>query len=300
MDFKLSSLRFYVAVAETGNISDAADRVGRSPSAVSMVLKQLEEMVGGALFESDRKNHLTELGTYFLDAAREQLSSHDRAMASVCAFAKGEIGRMELACVPSVASQLLPEVIRKFCGQWPGVALDVRDIDTSAVVRAVERGTVEMGIGGRPKTGAVTFLQLFHDKLVVACPETSTLDNHEVSVTCEDLSRYPLIANGIMESSEIPGIKNLNIQANLMVRNTTSLLALVKEGVGATILPELSVPRNIPGIRTIALENGNFFREVGVIRKTETRLSPAATAFLDVFRSCVMERVCPDGALFVP
>ena len=296
MDFKLSLLRVFVAVAETGNIQDAADRVGRSPSAVSMALKQLEGRVGGALFESDRKNHLTELGMYLLDIARGQLTSHDRAMASVRAFAKGELGRVELACVPSVASHLLPDVIQTITARWPGVELDVRDIDTAAVVRAIERGAIEIGIAGRPRSGAVTFQPLFHDGLVLVCPAASPLAGQAGPVTWKRLAGHSVIANGIMADSDVPEIQALNAGANLMVRNTTSLLALVKAGVGATILPELSIPQDALGIRLLPLEAGNLRREVGAIRKTGTPLSPAARAFLEVFTSFVRDRVSRDGA----
>lgn len=295
MDVKLSLLRVFVAVAETGNIQDAADRVGRSPSAVSMTLKQLEDLVGGALFESDRKNQLTELGMYLLETGRGQLTSHDRAMASVQAFAKGEIGRVELACVPSVASHLLPNVIQTFMAQWAGVELDVRDIDTSAVVRAIERGTVEVGIAGRPRTGAVIFQPLFRDRLVLVCSAASPLTGQPGPVTWKKLKGHSVIANGIMANSDVLEIQALNAGAKLMVRNTTSLLALVQAGIGATILPELSVPLDNLEIRLLPLEAGNLTREVGIIRKTETPLSPAAEAFVDVFTSFVQERISPDG-----
>lgn len=296
MEFKLSLLRVFVAAAETGNIQDAGDRVGRSPSAVSMSLKQLEGLVGGALFESDRKSHLTDLGMYLLETARGQLTSHDRAMASVRAFAKGEIGRVELACVPSVASHLLPDVIQTFTAQWAGVELDVRDIDTAAVVRAIERGTVEVGIAGRPRSGAVTFQPLFHDRLVLVCPASSVFTDQSMPVKLMHLKNHPFIANGITTASEIPEIQALSAVAKLMVRNTTSILALVNAGVGATILPELAVPEEAAGIRLLPLEAGTLKREVGVIRKTDTPLSPPAKAFLEVFTSFVRDRVGHDGS----
>lgn len=98
-----------------------------------------------------------------------------------------------------------------------------------------------------------------------------------------------------MANSYVPEIQALNAGAKLMVRNTTSLLALVQAGIGATILPELSVPLDKLEIRLLPLEAGNLTREVGIIRKTETPLSPAAEAFVDVFTRFVQERISPDG-----
>jgi len=296
MDFKLSLLRVFVAVAETGNIQDAADRVGRSPSAVSMSLKQLEDLVGGALFESDRKSQLTELGAFFLETARGQLTSYDRAMASVQAFAKGEIGRVEVACVPSVASHLLPDVIQAFMSKWQRVELDIRDIDTAAVVRAILRGTVEVGIAGRPRTDMVTFTPLFHDRLLLVCPDSSEVNAHDGPVAWQDIKGQNILANGIMASSKHPEIQALNDGANLMVRNTTSLLALIKSGAGVTILPELSLPKHAEGFRVHALAADNLNRDVGTIHKKGTSLSPAAKAFLELFVDFVRARIDEDGA----
>lgn len=296
MDIKLSLLRVFVAVAETGNIQDAADRVGRSPSAVSMTLKQLEVLVGGALFESDRKNQVTELGMYLLETARSQLTGHDRAMASVQAFAKGEIGRVEVACVPSVASHLLPDVIQAFMAKWDRVELDIRDIDTSAVVRAILRGTVELGIAGRPRTSMVTFKPLFHDQLLLVCPAESRLKKSHGPVSWKSLGEQTILANGIMASSDHPEIQALNAGAKLMVRNTTSLLALIKAGSGVTILPELSIPQGTKGVSVLPLEDGNLKREVGTIHKTGIPLSPAADAFLKIFISFLQDKIDETGA----
>ena len=59
MAIKLEMLRYFVEVAKTGNLSQAAERLGRSPSALSMMLKQFEEHLGAPLFETDRKSNLT-------------------------------------------------------------------------------------------------------------------------------------------------------------------------------------------------------------------------------------------------
>jgi DNA-binding transcriptional LysR family regulator len=298
VDLKPSQLRVFLAVAETGNIVDAARRIGRSPSAVSMTLKQIREIVGGDLFESDRKDVLTDLGTYLTTTARAQLTSHDRAMASVHAFAKGEIGRVALACVPSVAIQLLPEVIRAFTTRWPEVELELRDIDTASVVRAIERGTVEFGIASRPASRSVDFSPLFNDRLVYIYPE---MNDHEVVVGAAPWARLRtehFIANGITAGSSVPEIREISANAAIMVRNTTSIMSLVGAGVGTTILPELSIPIGAKGIRLAPLEHGPHLREVGVIQKSGLILSPAAVRFLEFLRNFVHARVDSDGNWF--
>ena len=296
MDFKPSQMRVLLAVVEAGNIVDAANRIGRSPSAVSMTLKQLGDAVGGAIFETDRKDTLTSLGEFLVETVRAQLLGHDRAVTAVQAFAKGEIGRVEMACVPSVADQVLPEVIRPFTQRWPHVQLDVRDIDTAAVVRAIERGTVEIGIGGRPSVASVDFEPLFHDKLAYVFPARSNQEDPTQPVSWTDIGKITFISNGITAASSVPEIAALDGRATITARNTTSLLALIDAGVGGTILPELSIPRRAGNVRVAPILHGPIRRDVGVIKKSDAILSPAARLFLEAFVQCVRHNVDDGGA----
>lgn len=295
MDLKPSQLRVFLAVVEAGNIVDAARRIGRSPSAVSMTLKLMGEAVGGDLFESDRKDVLTGLGAYLTETAHAQLTNHDRAVASVRAFAKGEIGRVDMACVPSVAIQLLPEIIKTFTARWPGVELELRDIDTAAVVRAIERGTVEFGIASRPQSKSVSFAPLFNDRLVYVYPENADYVAVVGSASWSRLRGDNFIANGITAASTVPEVQEISANAAIMVRNTTSILSLVGAGVGSTILPELAIPIGSKGIRLAPLERGPHRREVGIIQKSGSTLSSAANRFLEFLGEFVRGRVDTGG-----
>ena len=81
-----------------------------------------------------------------------------------------------------------------------------------------------------------------------------------------------VIVNGIMEILDFSKIQTMNTEANLMVRNTTSLLALVRADVGAMILSELSILQDILKICLLSPEARNLRREVGIIRKSERPL----------------------------
>ena len=88
---KLEYLRVFVTVAETRALNEAAERLGRTPSAISMTLKQIEESLGGPLFEGERKAALTQLGAFALRHARKAVAEHDAATAAIQRFARGEV-----------------------------------------------------------------------------------------------------------------------------------------------------------------------------------------------------------------
>ena len=77
---KIETLRCFVAVAQSGNLADAALKLGRSTAAVSMKLKQLETHLDGRLFEAERKSVLTALGAFTLEEAIRELSHFDRTV----------------------------------------------------------------------------------------------------------------------------------------------------------------------------------------------------------------------------
>ena len=116
---RLDALRALVAVADHGNIKDAADQLHRTTSALSMTLKQIEDRLGGPLFEADRKQTLTELGSLVRDTGVILLRDYDRAMEAIAAHAGAFSGRPRLASVPSVAVMLLPQALREFLQTRP-------------------------------------------------------------------------------------------------------------------------------------------------------------------------------------
>lgn len=281
MTVKLSQLRIFVAVAEMRNIQDAGERVGRSPSAVSIALKQLETDIGAPLFETDRKSTLSSVGRFVFEEARAELTRHDRMMHEIKAYADGNLGRVAIACVPSVATQILPGVLERFIRLKPGVELDVRDIDTAAVIRAIERGTVDIGIAGMPAdTRNIEFSPWFRDELVLVCASNHPLSKNP-EVTWHGLEGQNVIANGVMETLSTTGLSFTNGSSNLMVRNNTSLLALVRNGVGVTVLPRLSVPEPIEGIRTVAIHGPKETRLVGILSRSDATPPPAVYEFIN-------------------
>ncbi|MDH3233239.1 MAG: LysR family transcriptional regulator, partial [Alphaproteobacteria bacterium] len=134
MVISVAALRTFVVVAEAGNIVEAADTLGRTPSAISMTLKQLEDHLGRPLFEGDRKANLTALGTYVLEKARREVEHFGQTVGAIESYARNEIGQVFVACVPSFATLALPDVIKGFLANFPGIELDVRDMDSQSVV----------------------------------------------------------------------------------------------------------------------------------------------------------------------
>ncbi len=297
MAITLASLRVFVEVAECGNIRDAAHNLGRTPSAVSMALKQLEADIGGALFESDRKTRLSPLGRYTFSIAKPEVMGFERAVSAIRAYARTEAGRLELACVPSVASSLLPEVIERFAEDHCGVEIELRDADSETVAREVVEERVELGIASPPtRPLPIVYRPLFRDSFVLVCRDDHPLGLDGAPVGWGSLGGQRLIANGSAARIEHPAHRALSADSVLTVRNVLSLLAMVRKGAGVTLLPRLAVPVGMSGIACVPLAEPACTREVGVLTRQGQSTSPAAAAFLSEFQRLLSERA-RDGGL---
>ena len=117
-------LRSFIAIAETGSFTRAAELVHKTQSAVSMQMKRLEERVGRPIFVRDgRASRLTDDGERLLDYARRIVKLNVEALA---AFSDGELrGRVRLGVPDDYADRFLPEIMARFSRAYPGVELTV-------------------------------------------------------------------------------------------------------------------------------------------------------------------------------
>ncbi len=277
---KLETLRTFVAVAEAGNIKDAAERLCRTASAVSMTLKRLEHEVGGELFETDRKSSLTPLGAFVLETGRLQIQNYDRMIDGIRAYARNRTGRLALASVPSVAANLVPALLPRFVRDRPGVEIELLDTDSRNVLRSVESGQADLGLAGRPLSHATAaFEPLFRDRFKVICNAGCGLAVAGDLVRWADLEGQGLILNGASETIDVAGYRALAEKASMHVRNVTSLLALAKSGFGITLLPALAAVDLPEDVVALDLADENVWRVVGLLSRSDTVPSPVASAF---------------------
>lgn len=292
MAIKTEMLRCFATVARSGNLADAADRLGRTPSAISMMLKQLEDHLGAPLFEAGRKSKLTALGVFTLDEASRELDHFDRAVVSIEHFARAKSGLVRIAVVPSVAETILPDIIQMFLADHSEVHIDIRDMDSAGVAREIERERVDLGIAtGAGANAEIACEELFSDAFGIVCRSDHPLVGSNAPRSWGDLVGWPFLANGICEQIPDEDLRIVNAASKMMVHNTTSLLALVRAGVGITVLPRLVAERADSSIAFLAVAGSPAKRRIDLLRRTHTRLSPAAEEFESMIRTAALQRI---------
>jgi DNA-binding transcriptional LysR family regulator len=286
----LVGMRSFVAVVEAGGIRAAADQIGRTPSAVSMTLKQLEDDLGAPLFDGERKSNLSQVGRAVLEEARAVIAHYDRACSAMTTFALDFVGRCDIASVPSVAVTLLPRAIARARHMGAPFDIHVRDIDSSAIVDAVENGMVEVGLcvlaGKRTE---VSFEPLFREPLDFVCPVDHPLARSRTALGWSRLAGTALILNGSAAALGIPEVATLAARSKLVASNVNSNLAMVEAGLGVTILPRLCRWKCSYAVRFVPLADPRATRTVGWIARAGRALQPATQRLLECVRDLTVE-----------
>lgn len=276
---KTEMLRVFVEVARAGNLVSAAETLGRAPSAVSMTLKQLETHLGQPLFESGRKSRLTALGAYVFEMANRELAHFDRTIAALTDFASARSGEVRIAVVPSFAMTILPDLVLQFTADSPNVRLDIHDMDSASILRELDRERIDLGIVSDARQSAeVRLTQLASDRFGVVMRSDNPLAECKKPLW-PALAGSDLIANPLCERIDDARLHAALANARLRVHNTTTLLAMVRAGLGVTVLPELVCRQADAQITFRALEDPVASRRIDLISRARDTPSPATASF---------------------
>lgn len=289
MSIKIEMLRCFRAVVDQGSLAEAASVLGRTPSAVSMMLKQFEDHIGAPLFETARKSRLTPLGRLIHDEARRELDHFDRTVSTIEGLSRAELGFVRLSVTPSLSQSVLPPILHRFLQDHPNVRIDMADMDSAAVHQDLLAERADIGLASIGALKGFECHPLFSDRFGVICRNDHPLARDWDQLAWSDLKGMDFIANGLCSQIRDDDFAPLLDSARLTVRNTASLLGLVKAGVGITVLPRLVVLPDNADLAFLPLTNVNARREVWMITQPRQMLTPAAQALAQSIRLAKFE-----------
>lgn len=193
---ELRHIRYFLAVAEEGNFTRAAVKLGIGQPPLSQQIRDLEAEIGAALFH--RVPHgaeLTAAGEAFLGEAKASLASAERAKLAAQRANRGETGKLALGFTASSAfNPVVSATIRRFRAQWPEVRLSLTEMNTLALMEKLNRGELDATFM-RPSLDdppGVRLKRLDDEPMVVALPANHPLAKHE-RLSLALLSNEPFI-----------------------------------------------------------------------------------------------------------
>src|SRR5581483_1249210 len=193
----LHHVKAFLAAARIGNFTRAANELHISQSAFTVQIRQLEDALGVILFDrSKRRVALTAAGKELVVPLERILIDMESIVVRTRQLAGLRRGIVSIAVLPSIASQLLPHVIREFARRFPGIVVQVNDVVAEKLIHGVKKEEADFGIGSRIKPDReLKATPLLVDRLCAFVPKSHPLGRKE-SVILEDLVASPLILTG--------------------------------------------------------------------------------------------------------
>ncbi len=289
MQLTLKQLRAFVLVAETSKFTAAAERLFITQSALSTLIKELEQAVGVRLFDRHtRLVQLTVAGQELLGVAQRALSDIDGAVQDLRSLASLQRGRVRVVASTVIASGLLADAFRTFRDQHPDIALDLRDVAEEQIMGIVQSGSVDFGIGTTlGEHEGVQARHLFDDRFLALCPLDHPFATRS-KIAWKELAHQPFIAlnpaSPIRQQIDATlARQGLELSIVHQVSFSTTVLSLVRAGLGVSVLPMNNHPY-VPAFQVHAatLVAPVVKRDISVLTPSHKSLSPAAQAFADL------------------
>lgn len=247
MSIKIEMLRTFSHVAQTGNLADAARRLGRTQSAVSMTLKQLEDHLGQRLFVGERKTRLTPLGDQIFALAQQQVHDFDATIREIETSASSPSGLLRIASIPSAAGKLVPSAVHKLTTLHSGLKIDVRDSNTAMVIDALVRGQADVGItSAAPNLNGIVSTLLFQDNFGLTCAKQHTYATRKNTISLNEVAMPGFIGNNLCQQIELDEVQAALSETSVHAHNMFSLIGMLQTCKWFTILPR-TVVDDLPG-----------------------------------------------------
>ncbi len=281
----INTLKAFVAVAETGSFSLAAERIFLTQSAVSKRVSNLEGELGVRLFDRIGKaTGLNEAGRKLLPRAVNMLQEMEDIQRSISNLSGNVTGTLIMGISHHIGLHRIPSILRRFRQRHPNVQLDIRFLGSEAACHAVAQGKLEMGIVTLPTDTPpnLNITKLWHDPLQLVASVEHPLAQIE-QPTLEDLVKHPALLPGIgtytrniLEQALAP--LDLKIEIAISTNYLETLKSMTSTGIGWSLLPEIMIDNG--ELHVIRIQGLDLFRTLGIVTHNARTLSNAANAML--------------------
>ncbi len=303
MNPTLRQMRAFVAVAKTGNFTLAAQSLHVTQSALSGLIKELEQTLGTRVVDrSTRRITLTDIGRELYPLFSQMIDDLDGALANVADHTQLRKGIVRIAAPQLMCCTLLPEAIASYRAGLPDIEVRLADSEVDSVIARVLSGESDIGIGPeREPTPQLEARELFEMPFALVFPPGHPLEATE-RATWQDVTRFPFIALQGQFTERLLAdmhalLRELPLKPANEVNFMTTALAMVSAGLGITVcLPYAEPLARLYRLHMRPLEEPRLTRRFFVYTRAGRSLSPAAESFIDfLFPYVASKRRRVDG-----
>jgi DNA-binding transcriptional LysR family regulator len=271
---ELRQLRYFIAIAEEGNLSRAAKRLNVSQPPLSTQMKRLEDELGVQLLErSNRGVSLTAAGSIFFEETRAVLARLEHAKSKTQEADRGDVGMLSIGFVSIADYGILPPALKNFRSSFPLVEVQLHELTTDAQIRELRAARLDLGIGLAPVDEPdLEFDRLLREELVLAAPSGHPAAKGDRAIELSALSKESFI---VPPRDVAPGLYDLTIshcrsagftpRITQHARQMQTVIGLVSCGMGFALVPASISNLKRTGVRYRQLRGKAALVELGVL-----------------------------------
>lgn len=240
MDIK--DMRYFYAIVEEGNISNASKRLNIAQPALSRQMKQLEDHLGVQLFErGSRRIKLTEAGQLMRERVEQILELVEGTMNEITEFHSGVVGTISIGTVTTSGAILLPNLINQFHSLYPNVTFQLWEGDGFRILELLDKGIIEVGIIRAPFDSDIyESITLPDEPLVIAMKQDCCCGEDPKSIRLIELDNQPLIVPIRWKPMFVEWCAKAGFKPNIVCLCDGIIMNILwaKMGIGMALVPK--------------------------------------------------------------
>lgn len=281
MDIKV--LKLFNDISKTGNISLSARRLGMTQSAASHSMKKIEKEWGIPLFVRQAQGvQLSPEAQQLLPQISAIVNDYEQLEQGIDAIGGLQKGRLVIGTYSSIALHWLPRLIREFQEKYPGIEIHIQEGNTDEIARWLSQAEVDFAFVSKVPAYDYDFIPIKEDALVAVFGNDFEIkDEWKDGFPIQSFMDYPYIASETGVDYDVANaFDSAKIQPpkRFTCKEDQTILAMVKSGLGITLLPSLMV-QGVKDIQTLPLKKP-VMRHLGIGILNKKQVSKAAQAFI--------------------
>ena len=276
-------LKAFIEATERGSIKAAAESLGYTPSAISQLISALEKELGLTLLKRSQKGvSLTADGEALVPLVRTYLASENEIYRFASELKGVTVGHLTIATYPSVAITWLPEIVRSFKNDYPGVQISIMESIREDIFHHFEQNKADIAFLAYSEPMPYDWISLARESVIAALPEDHELAGAK-SFPVAECEHNDFILGSWGREIEILDILDRNDvhpQIKYTTYDTPATLAMVRIGLGISFVNELSAQFWNEHLVKLPLDPPQTI-EFGVAVPDRDHMTGAARRFLD-------------------
>ncbi|MER2009627.1 MAG: LysR family transcriptional regulator [Psychrobacillus sp.] len=284
----IKQLIYFLAIAEEGSITKAADRLHMAQPPLSKQLKMLEIELNIELFERNKRNlRITEAGKQLQYRAKQIIDLTETTIRELKDYDEGIHGTLRIGTIASAGDTLLPENVFSFHQKYPNIRFHIKESNTQEILDMLKNGIIDIGIVRTPIDSDFFDSILFPEEpMVAATTGTPFWNEKQPSITVADLAGKPLLVLNRYEDVMIKSCQKAGFEPDIIgkIDDTRTIMLWANKGMGIAIVqrdwPEL-MKNN--GLKYKEIAEPLLVTQPAIVWMKNRYMSSASRHFLETF-----------------